>query len=100
MKQKALFQIQTIRNKTEALSSSAYSSLITIIILTVLGTVLLLAACFITFRSIARPLKSLRNSMVSLADGNLDTHVDFIDYGSEIGQMAKSIPSNKMPGNA
>ncbi|UTW59741.1 nitrate- and nitrite sensing domain-containing protein [Kordiimonas sp. SCSIO 12603] len=95
LKQVEDFANQTIRNKTEVLSSSAYTSLITIIILTVLGTVLLLAACFITFRSIARPLKSLRNSMVSLADGNLDTHVDFIDYGSEIGQMAKSIYSFK-----
>ena len=95
LKQVEDFANQAIRTKTEALSSKAYSSLITIIILTVFGTLLLLAACFITFRSIARPLKSLRTSMVSLADGDLDTHVSFIDYGSEIGQMAKSIYSFK-----
>ncbi len=89
------FANQTIQTETAKLSASAFSSLLWISLLSVIGTIILLTACFLTFRSIANPIKSLQKSMGSLADGNLDTHVPYIDYGSEIGQMANSVYSFK-----
>lgn len=47
-------------------------------------------------RSVAGPLTRLNETMVKLAEGNLDIDVPCVDYGSEMGSMAKAVENFKV----
>jgi methyl-accepting chemotaxis protein len=61
----------------------------------------LLAALFSTFvytlvqRSVTVPIRKLENAMKTLASGNLDTFVPYLDKRDEIGDMARALDSFK-----
>jgi methyl-accepting chemotaxis protein len=56
---------------------------------------LLAVFVFIVSKSISRPLALMNETMLSLADGDLDVEVPCLSYGSEVGQMASAVDSFK-----
>ncbi len=59
------------------------------------GAVFVVGLTYIVFRSVSGPLSRIRESMHELADGELEVHVPCMGYGSEIGDMARSVDKFK-----
>ncbi|WP_438993338.1 HAMP domain-containing protein [Pseudemcibacter sp.] len=65
--------------------------------LIILGSICLVLSIFIV-RSIVMPLRNIRESMVSIAEGDLESEVPHVSYKHEIGAMANAVEHFKASG--
>lgn len=75
----------------EALDSAEASSQTTYLVVSTIAFVLAIGLGWLIGSSITRPVKSLTNTMRSLADGEIDVDVAYTDRKSEIGSMARAV---------
>ncbi|WP_422378692.1 methyl-accepting chemotaxis protein [Roseibium sp.] len=76
---------------SEALDAAEASSQTTYLVVSGIALVLAIGLGWLIGRSITGPVKSLTETMRSLADGTIDLEVAFTDRKSEIGSMARAV---------
>ncbi len=80
-----------IANKAELFASNASQSFIFILIIVIILFIAILFFAIKTAQSIVAPLSGIKLSMVGLSAGDFTTEVPYIEYGSEIGEMAQAV---------
>jgi methyl-accepting chemotaxis protein len=83
-------QVSTIVTDIQQTLQSENRLLWSFLVGLILVSVLLMSLMIITFRSIAGPLKDIRQTMDLIANGNTETKVPYQAFRSEIGDMARS----------
>ncbi|WP_321390064.1 nitrate- and nitrite sensing domain-containing protein [Emcibacter sp.] len=86
---------QEITLATQNLSSSASAIFWSLLVAVLVGAVLILGMSYFVFRSVASPLAGIDGAMRELSAGNLEIAVPYTEYGSSIGQMARSVEEFK-----
>jgi len=83
---------------TDSLATSANGTFWLLVVSILIGGILMVILSYAVFRSVAKPLDGIEGAMRELADGELEVHVPYIEYGSSIGQMAKAVYGFKQNG--
>jgi methyl-accepting chemotaxis protein len=83
---------------TGSMASSARNTFWILTVSVLVGTGVIFFLSFMIYHSVARPLRGIEGAMRQLADGDLEAHIPFIDYGSSIGQMANAVYAFKQNG--
>ncbi|WP_025896263.1 methyl-accepting chemotaxis protein [Kordiimonas gwangyangensis] len=87
-----------ILDRAEESAAVANSALWIYSIATLLGSLLVIFASYVIYRSLNIPLRDLEGVMQTLAGGRLDANVPYTDYGSAIGRMANCVEEFKQSG--
>ncbi|MCO6187021.1 methyl-accepting chemotaxis protein [Rhizobium sp. L1K21] len=89
-------QLTSIEDTAASLQSAANRSLMIWTTVSLSITLLTLVQAFILARSITRPLRGLTDSLLSLAEGNLETEVAGLNRRDELGLVASAVEKLKM----
>lgn len=76
---------------TEPLDAMLHHAMKMMTIAAVIGALLVLALTMLLVRSVTRPLRSVTDTLTSLAEGKSDVAVDHIDRHDEIGAIARTV---------
>lgn len=88
-------ELSSIEDAAASLKAQSQNSLLLWTSLSVAITLLTLVQAYILARSITRPLSGLTESLLSLAEGNLETEVSGLDRRDELGLVASAVEKLK-----
>lgn len=76
---------------TEPLDAMLYHAMMMMTVAAVIGALLVLALTMLLVRSVTRPLRSVTDTLTSLAEGNPNVEIAHVDRHDEIGSIARTI---------
>lgn len=83
--------LERLGNEARAIAAAAFTRLVTVLILCIVGAILVIALSVFLAGTISRPLKALVNSMRRLAEGYLEPTGQSADRKDEVGDMVKAV---------
>ena len=82
---------KTLQEDVTALYDASTFTLYLIVTLTIVGITALSLSAFSVANSVSTPLKKLNNTMQQLVEGHIPQEIPATTFGSEIGEMSRSV---------